>query len=444
MGPASHGAAPLELAQGRLDRRLVVVMATATGLTVANNYYAQPLLPAIAKSVHISSSVAGLIVTAAQVGYAIGLVVLLPLGDLMDRRKLVVGLSLATSAALLWLGSTSSAPWLLSAALTVGTVSVLAQVLVPFSAALAPEHERGRVVGMVMSGLLVGILLARTAAGWLAETGSWRVVYYVAAALMLVQAALLAWRLPTPLQAKAFAGPKEAKAPASTAGALAGEPRPLAYLQLVGSVGRLLLEEPVLRLRSAFGMFSFASFSALWTSLAFVLARNYHYSSGVIGMFGLVGAAGASAASLAGRLADRGWQWRNTGACALLMVCSWAALWEGSSSVLVLAVGLLLFDFASQGLHITNQSEIYRLRPEARSRLTAAYMFLYFVGGAAGSVLSATLYGAVGWDGPCILGAAFAACALVLWAAVSVARPRQRTEPVAPALGGARQAAPTR
>jgi predicted MFS family arabinose efflux permease len=383
--------------QDHLDRRLVAVMAVSTGLTVANNYYAQPLLPVIAKSLHMAPGVAGLIITFAQAGYALGLLFLLPLGDLLERRKLVVVLSIATSLGLFWLGSAPSTVWLLPAAFAVGTVSVLAQVLVPFAAGLAPEHERGRVVGMVMSGLLIGILLARTVSGWLAETGSWRVVYYVAAAAMLAQAALLAWRLPTWHQRS-----------------------DLPYHRLVTSVVTLLREEPILRLRTAFGILSFGTFSVLWTSLAFLLSRNYHYSSGEIGMFGLVGAAGAGAASLAGRLADRGWQWRNTGICSSLLILSWIALWAGAHSVAALVVGLLVFDFAAQGLHITNQSEIYRLRPEARSRLTSAYMFLYFVGGAAGSVLSATLYSSMGWRGPCIAGASFAAAAFLLWAGRSI------------------------
>lgn len=382
---------------GRLDRRLVAVMAVATGLSVANNYYAQPLLPAIAHSLGTSSALAGLVVTAAQVGYALGLVAVLPLGDLVERRRLVVLLSLATAVLLTWMGVSPTIAWLLPAALAVGSASVLAQVLVPFAAGLASDEERGRVVGMVMSGLLVGVLLARTVAGWLAETGSWRVVYFVAAVAMVAQAALLAWRLPRWHQ-----------------------PAALSYPRLLASIVQLLREEPVLRLRSAYGLMSFATFSVLWTSLAFLLARNYHYSSGVIGMFGLVGAAGAGAASLAGRLADRGWQRRNTGVATTLLVASWAALWAGGHSLAALLAGLVVFDFAAQGLHITNQSEIYRLRPEARSRLTAAYMFLYFVGGAAGSVLSAALYSAMGWDGACLAGVALASVALAMWVATSL------------------------
>ena len=376
----------------RMDRGLVAVMAVATGLAVANNYYAQPLLPAIGRSLHLGPGVAGLIVTVAQVGYAAGLILLLPLGDLVERRRLVSLLSVATAVALVWLGASPSAASLLPAALVVGAVSVLAQVLVPFSASLASPEERGRVVGMVMSGLLIGVLLARTLAGYLAETGTWRVVYFVAAGAMAVQAVVLYARLPD-----------------------YRERTDLSYPQLVGSVVTLLREEPVLRLRSVYGLFSFGTFSVLWTSLAFLLARRYHYSTGVIGLFGLIGAAGALAATLAGRLSDRGWARYSTGAATALLLGSWLALWLGRSSLAALVLGILALDVGAQGLHITNQGEIYRLRPEARSRLTSAYMVLYFAGGAAGSVSSAILYSRLGWNGVCAAGAGFAGAAFLLW-----------------------------
>lgn len=401
-------------AETRLTSGLVLVMAVATGLSVANNYYAQPLLPVIGRDLHLPSGVSGLIVTVAQVGYALGLLFLLPLGDLWERRRLVVVLSVLTGAALVWMGSSTTAAMLMPAALVVGAVSVLAQVLVPFSASLAAPHERGRVVGAVMSGLLVGILLARTVAGWLAETGSWRVVYYVAGAVMFLQAALLRLWLP-PWR----------------------EDTRLGYPALLGSVLRLFREEPLLRLRALYGMFSFGTFSVLWTSMAFLLSSRYHYSSGVIGMFGLAGAAGAFTASLAGRLSDRGWARRSSGIASALLVLSWGALWFGRSYIVVFVVGVVVLDIGAQGLHITNQGEIYRIRPEARSRLTAGYMFVYFVGGAAGSALSAAAYGARGWAGVCVVGAAFAGADLGLW--TLMARPR-------PALldpdGGSPRAAP--
>ena len=373
-------------------------MAVATGVAVASNYYAQPLLPAMGRALHLSPRTSGLVVTVAQVGYALGLALLTPLGDVVERRRLVTVLCLGTAAALCWMG-VSPAWWsLLPAALAVGGLSVVVQVLVPFAASLATDATRGRVVGTVMSGLLVGILLARTAAGVLAGAGGWRTVYFVSAGAMVVLAGVLHRYLPT-----------------------WRERTGLGYARSVASVLTLLREEPVLRLRSLYGMLSFGTFSVLWTSMAFLLAHRYHYSTAVIGLFGLAGAGGALTASVAGRFSDRGWARPTTVATGALLVASWLALWAGSSSIAWFVVGVVVLDVGAQGLHITNQGEIYRLRPEARSRLTAAYMVIYFAGGALGSVLSASLYEALGWDGVCLAGGAFATGTLVV-AAVSRAR----------------------
>lgn len=390
--------------QNRLRRGLVLVMAVATGTAVANNYYAQPLLPDIGRSLHLSSGVSGLMVTVAQGGYALGLLFLLPLGDLVERRRLIVLLAVATAFALVWLGASPTGSSLLVAAFVVGTMSVLAQILVPFSASLAHEHERGRVVGLVMSGLLVGILLARTVAGLLAEAGSWRVVYFVAAGAMLLQAGLLyrslpAWRQDTGLD----------------------------YRGLLASVARLVKDEPILRLRSVYGLLSFATFSVLWTSMAFLLSHHYRYPTWVIGLFGLAGAAGAIAASLAGRLSDRRRARLSTGVASCLLVVSWAAMWAGGSSVVMLVVGIVVLDIGAQGVHITNQGEIYRLHPEARSRLNSAYMVSYFVGGAIGSATSAVVYGHLGWDGVCLVGGISSVACLMTWA-VSFVEPLRRLD----------------
>jgi predicted MFS family arabinose efflux permease len=379
-------------ADGRLRRSLVLVMAVATGLAVANNYYAQPLLPLIARDLHLASGVAALIITVAQIGYALGLLLLLPLGDLVERRRLIVLLSIGTGLALLCLGASPNAAVLFPAALAVGALSVLAQVLVPFSASLASPEERGRVVGMVMSGLLIGVLLARTVSGLLAQTGSWRLVYFAAGGAMFVQAALLHRILP------------EWK-----------EDTDLSYPQLLRSVGTLLGEEPMLRRRSLFGFFSFGTFSVLWTSMAFLLSRHYHESPGIIGLFGLAGAAGAATATVAGRVSDSGRSRAATGVTTTLLAASWAALWAGGHSIVLLLVGIVVLDIGAQGLHITNQGEIYRLHPEARSRLTAAYMVIYFIGGGVGSAVSGLVYAHRGWDGVCLVGAVLATLSFFLW-----------------------------
>jgi predicted MFS family arabinose efflux permease len=379
----------------RLSRRLVAVLAFATGLAVASNYYAQPLLPAIGKSLHMSSGVAGLIVTAAQVGYALGLVFVLPLGDLLERRRLIVTLAVGAVLALVLLGSAPSGAVLLPAAVLVGLFSVMAQILVPFAASLAGDHERGQVVGTVMSGLLLGILLARTVAGLLAQVGGWRTVYFVAAGALAVEAVVLYRALPT-WQGNAS----------------------VSYGGLLRSVWALMRAERVLRLRATYGLLSFASFSVLWTSVAFLLSGSYHFAPLVIGLFGLAGAGGAAAATVAGRLSDRGWARRSTAATTLLLTLSWLALWAGGRVLALLVVGIFVLDVGVQGVHITNQGAIYALAPEARSRINSAYMTAYFAGGAAGSGLSAAIYSTYGWDGVCVVGACFAALSFLLWLAV--------------------------
>ena len=380
-----------------LSGKTVALMAVATGLTVASLYYAQPLLDDIRVDLKLSVPGAGLIVTASQLGYALGLLLLVPLGDLCERRGLVVFLTLASGVALAGMAVAPSADLLFIAIAVVGALSASAQVVVAFAATLAAPAERGRVVGTVMSGLLLGILLARTASGYVGQVGGWRLVFWLAALVMFLLALVLRASLP---RYKGGTG--------------------LGYRALLLSIPAVLREEPVLRLRALYGAVSFAGFSILWTPLALLLAGPpFGYSTGTIGMFGLAGVAGAMAASVAGRMADRGWQRRMTGAAGALMTLSWLPIWLGGRSAWVLAIGVILLDLAAQGLHITNQSEIYRLRPEARSRITSAYMTIFFLGGVGGSACSSLAFAHAGWTGVCLLGAADGALAVILWLGAS-------------------------
>ncbi len=389
-----------EEAGAGIGRGTVWLFATATGLCVANLYYSQPLLGAISTGLGISHGTAALTVTFSQLGYAAALVLLLPLGDLLDRRRLLPVTAVLTAAALAAMAAAPSAAVLLCAAAAAGAGATTAQMLVPYAADLATDAQRGRVVGSVMSGLLLGILLARTAAGYLAEAGGWRTVYAVAAGVMLVLAAALWWRLPA-------VRPHAA----------------LRYPALLASTARLLREEPVLRLRAVLGGLAFAVFSVLWTALTFLLsAAPYHYSSGAIGLFGLLGAAGALAANVAGRIADRGGAVAMTTLTAVLLAVSWIPMAFGTRSLVALAAGIVLLDLAVQGLHVTNQSRIYRLRSEARSRITSAYMTIYFVGGATGSLLAPIAFDSGGWPGVCLLGASFGTLAVLVWLASPAAR----------------------
>jgi len=379
--------------QPGLSPALVALMSIATGLAVASNYYVQPLLATVAQAFDLSFNQAGFIVTTAQLGYAAGLLLLVPLGDMFERRGLIVVMSLlaAGGMAITALSSTL-ALMLLGTALT-GLFSVVAQILVPLAATLASPEKRGRVVGTVMSGLLLGILLARTVAGALAQLGGWRTVYWVASVLMVAMSLAL-WRyLPRFKQSV-----------------------DLNYAQLLKSIFSLYLQHPIMRTRAITGCLIFANFSVLWTSMAFLLSSpEWGYSDGEIGLLGLVGAAGALAARQAGALADKGKARLTTSIGLLILLLSWGFTAVGAHSLPALIVGIILLDLAVQGVHITNQSVIYRAMPEARNRLTAGYMTSYFLGGAAGSLLSASAFQIAGWYGVCLCGVLLTVANILNW-----------------------------
>jgi len=265
--------------------------------------------------------------------------------------------------------------------------------LVPLAATLAHPEKRGKTVGIIMSGLLLGILLARTVAGALASFGGWRTIYWVASVLMILMALIL-WRaLP---RYKQHSG--------------------LNYPQLLKSIFTLFCGSPLLRTRAVLGALSFANFSVLWTSMAFLLAAPpFGYSEGVIGLFGLVGAAGALAASRAGHLADQGKAGLTTTVGLVLLLLSWIPIAFAKQSLWALIVGILILDLAVQAVHVTNQSVIYRIMPEARNRLTAGYMTSYFIGGALGSLLSASAYQHAGWTGVAAAGGILCLFNLLTW-----------------------------
>lgn len=376
-----------------LSPALILLMSVATGLAVASNYYAQPLLDTIARAFDLSASSAGFIVTAAQLGYAAGLLFLVPLGDMFERRMLIVSMTLLAAGGMLITASSQSLTMMIIGTALTGLFSVVAQILVPLAATLASPEKRGKVVGTIMSGLLLGILLARTVAGLLASLGGWRTVYWVASVLMLIMALAL-WR-----------GLPKVK-----------QENHLNYPQLLASVFSLFTRDKLLRTRAILGCLTFANFSILWTSMAFLLAAPpFNYSEGVIGLFGLAGAAGALGARPAGGLADKGKSHMTTSARLVLLLLSWAAIWYGHVSVLALIVGILVLDLTVQGVHITNQTVIYRVKPDARNRLTAGYMTSYFIGGAAGSLISASAWQYAGWTGVCAIGAIVAAINLLVW-----------------------------
>jgi predicted MFS family arabinose efflux permease len=396
---------------GHVSRRLVLLLAVSTGVAVASNYYAQPLLATIGHSLHLAGGEAGLIVTASQIGYAAGLVLLVPLGDIVERRRLVVLTCLLCSAGLVGAAAAPNLAVLFLLAAIVGATSVVAQVLVAFAATLAGDDERGKVVGTVMSGLLLGILLARTAAGYVAEASSWRVVYLCAAVLMAALGVVL-WRSLPRYRAHLD----------------------LTYPKVLASVLAIFRTEPVLRRRAMYGGLSFAAFSILWTSLAFLLsAPPYRYGAGTIGLFGLAGVAGALMASLAGRFADAGRQQSLTVFTAIAMTLAFVVLLLDPHRLVPLIGGIVLLDLGCQGMHITNQSEIYALAGEARNRVNSAYMTCYFTGGTLGSVGAALIYGRFGWDGVASFGVSVAGLAFLL----SLSDGRFRRRQAAPSAAAA-------
>jgi predicted MFS family arabinose efflux permease len=377
-------------------RRLLWILALAAGLTVANLYYCQPLLPLMGAELHASAREAGLISTATQIGYAVGILLLVPLGDGHERRRLLVIMTAAVSVALLAVAASPGLRWMQLASLALGATTIAPQLAVPFAAASVDDSARGRSVGHVMSGLLVGILLSRTVSGVVGAHLGWRATYVVAAGLMVALAAVLRAALP-------------AQAP----------PTNVPWAGLVATLPRLVRDEPLLRRHTLLGALTFGAFSVFWTTLAFHLERPpLGYGSDVAGLFGIVGVAGAVAAPLAGRLADRfGSHLVNLGAIAIVLV-SFPVLAVGAMSLAGLAAGVVLLDFGAQANHISNQTRVLGLSVELRNRMNTVYMVGYFAGGALGSTLGAWAWNAAGWAGVCWCGAAFSVAALAAWASV--------------------------
>lgn len=376
-----------------LSRGATLLVALACGLAVANIYYAQPLLDELAGEFHLSPATAGLVAMITQAGYALGLLLLVPLGDLLDRRKLAGIQSLLSALAL---GAVALAPTtaaLLAALTAVGLLAVVIQVLVAYAASLADPADRGHTIGVVTSGVVTGILLARTVSGALADLAGWRAVYLTSAGATLAVAVLLMTALPQP-----------------------APPVRISYPRLIGSVFLLLLEVPVLRRRGLLAALSFAALTTLLTPLALRLsAPPFSLSTTEIGLFGLAAAAGAVGAANSGRQSDRGHAQRVTGLGLTLMLAAWLPAALLPRSLWFLVIALIAFDFGLQSVHVANQSLIYRVRPESQSRLAGAYMLFYSVGSAAGSITSTLVYAHAGWTGVCLLGAAITLTALLFW-----------------------------
>jgi len=376
-----------------LTPRITFLFSLTSALAVANVYSAQPLLESMSASLKVPPGMIGSVITATQAGYAAGLIFLVPLGDRVNRKTLVITHLLLSVPALTAAGLAQNLATLLCAMLFIGLMAVVVQLVVAWAAVLAAPQRRGQAVGTVTSGIVLGILLARFISGTIADLAGWRAVYLTAAGLMLLVAGLLGKVMPS-------------TAPLT--------PTP-AYLSLLLSVFRLFITEPQLRKRGVFALLIFAAFSMLWTSMVMPLSVM-SLSHTQIGLFGLAGVAGALAASRAGLWADKGRGQRATGIALAVLTLSWLPIAYIDTSLLWLLIGVITLDFAVQTVHVTNQSILIAARPDAASRLVGAYMCFYSVGSALGAIAATALYALWGWQAVCCAGASVSACAFLFWA----------------------------
>lgn len=386
-----------------LSNRVLLLFAMTSGVSVAGIYYAQPLIASIARDFGMEPAYAGGVVTVTQVGYALGLLLLVPLADLVERRTLIVGHLLLSVLALVTVACAKSTPVLIVGLGMMGLLAVVVQMLVALAAGMSIPSNQGRAVGTVTSGVVLGIILARSVAGPLAAVSDWRAVYLLSAAFTFAMACIMFRVLPR----HRIPGP------------------PLAYMALLRSVPALFLYERLFRVRAGIALLMFAATAVLWSSLAFALsAPPLALSQSTVGLFGLAGIAGVVGASRAGFLADRGWGQWTTGAALALMLAAWWPLSRNHPPLWGVIVGVAALDLGGQAVHVTNQSLLFRALPHARNRLVAGYMIFYSVGTGLGALASTAVFAWGGWRGVCQFGAAISTTALLFWALTVERRPR--------------------
>ena len=371
------------------------MMSLASAVAVANIYYNQPMLADMMRTFNVGPHQIGLVATFTQLGYAAGMPLFIPLGDFVERRGLVVWLFLAVAASLVATATAQNLVWIVAASFLVGVTTVIAQIMIPLAAELAPPGQQGRTIGMILSGVLLGILLARTVSGIVAKYFGWRMMYWIAAVLAIIFAALLRARLPA--------------VPAKSG---------ITYKQLIHSIFRLVIDLPKLRQISFIAAMFFASFIAFWTTLIFLLETPpYHYGSQAAGLFGLIGATGIFVAPIAGRQADRRSPRFVVGIAIVVVLAAFAVFWLLGFHLWGLVVGVILLDAGVQAAQVANQSRVLGLLPEARNRVNTVYMISYFTGGSIGSLLGSWAWGRWHWHGVCAAGLVFISLAAVVFLA---------------------------
>jgi predicted MFS family arabinose efflux permease len=380
-----------QIAKPPLTTFILWIMTITTGFVVANIYYNQPLLGDIAKTYNINSAKAGQVAVFTQIGYAVGLLFIVPLGDMFERRRLMLIDFVFMIASLLVAASAPNIVVLLVASLFVGITSIIPQLLIPMAAHLAEPHERGKKIGFIMSGLLVGILASRTLSGFIGAHFGWRAMFYIAACLMLVIWIMVFIKLP---QVEADYTGK--------------------YSSLMVSLIHLIKEEPALRLASLRGALCFACFSAFWTTLVFLLKYQFNLGSEEAGAFGLLGILGAVAAGLMGRLSDKMDAYQLSAFTILLIIVSFILFMLSGNNLIGIGIGVILMDVGVQATHISNQAIIFSLNPAARNRINTVYMVSYFIGGSTGTFLATIAWDKYQWNGVCIIGITLSGLALII------------------------------
>ena len=376
-----------------LKRSHIVIMAICTGLIVANIYYCQPLLVLISQTFRIPASEAGLIAFFTQVGYALGLLFFVPLGDKVERRSQIVWMAGFAVASLVFAALSPNLLCLEIASIFIGASSVIPQLILPMAAHLAGPSRTGKVIGAVMSGLLIGILLSRTLSGFIGDWLGWRGMFWVAAGISFLL--LLIMQFSFPVSRPGFSG---------------------SYASLMRTLLTLVKEQPVLREAAAINALAFATFGMFWTTMVLHLhAAPFQYSSHVIGLFGLAAAAGALAAPLVGGSADKRNPRIPIGYGLVLLGLSFVLLYVWSASVIGMIAGIVLLDLAMQCIHVSNQSRVYALLPSARNRLNTVYMTVSFTGTSLGSAVGLYAWKLARWNGVCLTGVLLTATAAVIY-----------------------------
>lgn len=365
----------------KLSNSTLYLMSISAGLVVANLYYNQPLLHLISLSFKVSESAVSNVALATQLGFALGLLFVIPLGDKVSNHKIIKFDFILMILSLIAAGLSNSLMLLIISSLFIGFTSAIPQLFVPMAAQLSDEKGRGRAIGIVMSGLLIGILGSRIISGFVGELFGWRVMYYAAAFIMLALYGLLRWKLP--------------KLNPSYNGT---------YRSLMKSLGYYFKTEPALRLAALRGALAFAGLSAFWTTLVFLVEDSFGYGSSVAGGFGLFGIVGALGATVVGKLNNRFDQGKIISVAVVILIVSWVVFMYSGSSIMGLIIGVILIDLGLQALHITNQNIIFSKNPEARNRVNTIYMVGFFIGGALGTSLGAYAWENYQWMGVSVLG----------------------------------------